>query len=649
MGRGKATLFLRGFVFCIFACVAPAVAPRAESLPRSVLYLDQNDPGEPFAAGISAAFRSTIDAGSENIAIYAENLDLIRSPGDRHEEILKTYLREKYRDRPIGVIVAIGTAALPLMLRARAELWPAVPAIFAGGIPPGTKIPPGVTGLVRGQSLRNSVSLARALKPGLKRIALVGDVPRPLNVRAGFNEEIPALAAEVEIIDLRGLRMAELRQRVAALPDDTVIYFTTLVYEGDRPAFVSRDALVALTEGANRPIIVDLESHVGTGTVGGLVADPRPMGREAGRLARRILGGENASNIPVVTGDFVRPVFDWRQLQRWGISESNLPAGSEVRFREPTAWEQYHWQIMLIAAALLLQTGLIIGLFHEHRQRRAAEAEARRRLSELAQVNRKATAGELSASIAHEINQPLTAMVANGNAGLRWLSKPVPDLSEARTAFTRIVNDGHRASDTVRSIRAMFKKEEDARGPLDVNALIHDIVLLTHAQADDHRIRVHTQLMDRLPHIAANRVQLQQVILNLVMNGIEAMSSVIDRPRDLRISTATHDSRGVVVTVADSGTGIDPQNSERIFDAFFTTKSNGMGMGLSICRSIVEAHGGRMSVSPAHPHGSVFQVFLPLGKAGWHDDQESANGKSGSGVRREHVRIGDIGRTTDGG
>lgn len=144
---GKATRSLRGFVVCVLACVAPAVAPRADSLPRSVLYLDQNDPGEPFAAGISAAFRSTIDAASESIAIYAENLDLIRSPGERHEEILKTYLREKYRDRPIRVIVAIGTAALPLMLRARAELWPEVPAIFAGGIPPGTKIPPGVTGL----------------------------------------------------------------------------------------------------------------------------------------------------------------------------------------------------------------------------------------------------------------------------------------------------------------------------------------------------------------------------------------------------------------------------------------------------------------------------------------------------------------------
>ena len=174
---------------------------------------------------------------------------------------------------------------------------------------------------------------------------------------------------------------------------------------------------------------------------------------------------------------------------------------------------------MLIAAALLLQTGLIIGLFHEHRQRRAAEVEARRRISELAHVNRQATAGELSASIAHEINQPLAAIVMNANIGLRWLLKPVTDLGEVQAALTHIVNDGHRASETVGSIRAMFKKEQHARAPLDVNALIHDTLLVTRVQADDQRVTFHTQLMDRLPHIAANRIQLQQVILNLVMNG----------------------------------------------------------------------------------------------------------------------------------
>jgi signal transduction histidine kinase len=601
---------------CLVACIAPALCPGAELLPRSVLYLDQNDPGEPIAVGMSAAFRSTINPGGDaNITIYAENLDLIRSPGPRHQEGLKTYLREKYRDRPIGVIVAMGTMALPFMLRVRAELWSEVPAVFAAGLSAETKIPPGVTGLDRRQTLRATVSLARALMPGVKRIALVGDVPKRIgdDMRARFNEEVPALAAEVETIDLRGLRIAELRQRVAALPDNTVIYFTTMTYEGDKPVYVSRDALVDLSQVANRPIIVDLEGHVDAGVVGGLVADPTPIGRGAARLALRILDGENASNIPVVTGDFVRPIFDARQLQRWGISENNLPPGSEIRFRRPTAWEQYHWQIMLIGAALLLQSGLIIGLFYEHRRRRHAEMDARHRLSELAQVNRSATAGQLSASIAHEINQPLTAIVANGYAVVRLLSNAAPNLGEAQAALKRIINDGHRASEVIGSIRAMFKKDAEARVPVDVNELIRDILALVRGQIDAQQVQLNTQLIDPLPQIVANRVQLQQVILNLVMNAIEAMSSVTDRPRVLRISSEIHNPLGLVVTVEDSGTGIDPQNRERVFDAFFTTKSNGMGMGLSICRSIVEAHGGRLSVSPSQPHGSAFQVVLPVG------------------------------------
>ena len=301
--------FVWRLVVLLIVGLAPS-ASLAEPLPRSVLYLDENDPGLAFAREISAAFRSTVTAGSaERIAVYAENLDLVRSSGPRYEEILKTYLREKYRDRPVGVIVTIGPAALTFMLRARPELWPDVPAIFAS-VDPETAarapIPAGATGLVRRQTLRDLVDVARALMPNLKRIALVGDRLERQNFRRHFQEEIPRLAAEVEIIDLTGLPMAELRKRVATLPEDTVIYFTTLTFDGDRPAYVSRDALVSVAEVANRPIVVDLDSNVGHGSVGGLVADPAPIGRDAARLALRILGGETASNIPVVAGNFAR-------------------------------------------------------------------------------------------------------------------------------------------------------------------------------------------------------------------------------------------------------------------------------------------------------------------------------------------------------
>jgi signal transduction histidine kinase len=488
-----------------------------------------------------------------------------------------------------------------------------VPAVFAAGVRAETKIPRGVTGLDRRQTLRASVNLARALMPGLKRIALAGDVPGSIgdDMRARFNEEIPALAAEVEIIDLRGLRMAELRQRVAALSDDTVTYFTTLTFEGDRPAYVSRDALVALAEVANRPIIVDLETHVGSGSVGGLVADPSPIGRGAAHLALRILAGENASNIPVVTGDFVRPIFDWRQLRRWGISESNLPPGSEIRFRQPTAWEQYHWQIMLVAAALLLQTGMIAGLFYERRRRRVAELEARHRMAELAHINRLATAGELSTSIAHELNQPLAAMAANSSAALRWLAKATPDLDEARAALNRVVGDGQRAGQLIGNIRAMYQKDDQRKTPLDINELIRDVVALLRDQLERHEVAMETELSPAVPQVLGNRVQMQQAILNLIMNAAEAMDTVSDRRRVVRVKTERDAPNDVVITVQDSGPGIDPANVDRIFNAFFTTKAGGMGMGLSICRSIVEAHDGRLWASKGTDHGAVFHIALP--------------------------------------
>ena len=348
-----------------------------EPLPRSVLYLDENDPGLPFAFGISAAFRAALNAGSaEQIAVYVEHLDLVRSSGQRYEEILKTYLREKYRDRPVGVIVTIGPAALTFMLRARSELWPDVPAIFAS-VDPETaaraQIPSGVTGLVRRQTLRDSVNVARALMPNLKRIALVGDRLERQNFRRHFEEEIPSLTAEVEIVDLTGLPMAELRKRVASLPEDTVIYFTTLTFDGDRPAYISRDALVSVAEVANRPIVVDLDNNVGYGSVGGLVADPGPIGRNAARLALRILDGESVSNIPVVTGNFVSPVFDWRELQRWNVSEDRLPPGSEVRFRQPGLWEQYKWYVLAAAAVVVIEAAFIVALLVNRRRLQASE------------------------------------------------------------------------------------------------------------------------------------------------------------------------------------------------------------------------------------------------------------------------------------
>jgi PAS domain S-box-containing protein len=231
--------------------------------------------------------------------------------------------------------------------------------------------------------------------------------------------------------------------------------------------------------------------------------------------------------------------------------------------------------------------------------------------AEVARVTHRMAVGEMTASIVHEINQPLAAIASNASAGLRWLTRATPNLDEARGALDRIVNDSHRASEVIGGIRSMFKKDRHAKVPQDVNKLIREVLTLVRSDAETQQILVRTELFDELPQVPAQLVQLRQVIVNLIMNAVDAMSTVVNRPRVLRVKTEVHELSYLLITVEDSGTGIDPIHIDRIFDPFFTTKSHGMGMGLSICRSIIENHGGRLSVSLGQPYGSIFHVFLP--------------------------------------
>jgi C4-dicarboxylate-specific signal transduction histidine kinase len=237
--------------------------------------------------------------------------------------------------------------------------------------------------------------------------------------------------------------------------------------------------------------------------------------------------------------------------------------------------------------------------------------------AEIARFARLTTMGEMAASIAHEVNQPLAAIVTSGNAGLRWLAHATPDLAEARAALQRVVKDGMRASEIVGGVRAMFKKDGHERAPLNVGDLVVEVLALLDGELQGTQISVQLEPVGEVPRVLASRVQLQQVLLNLMTNAIDGMRTVYERPRLLRIRVGAGAPGSVVVSVEDSGSGIDPNLRARVFDPFFTTKSGGMGLGLSICRSIIEAHGGHVSVSAGDPHGSVFQFALPaLGSDG---------------------------------
>ena len=619
-GSANTAIFIRvrDICFClaawlIFGLWAPAANAdsRVEQVaPRTVLVLDQSTSFRPWPTAIIAGMQSVfrVNPGSP-IALYVEHLDLHRFRGAEYLEDLRRHFSEKYRDRPVDTIITIGPLALEYGMWLRGSLWPTVPVVFAAVPEDSAPNPwPGVTGTTVQMNLANLIKASRMLDPNLKRFAIVGDRLDAHPHYYPFSKEIPAVSQELEFIDLTGLSIRKVRERVATLPDHTTILYIGINADPEG-MYVAADVLPMIAEAANRPIIVDAETYFGTGATGGLIISPEQIGQTAGRLALRIIQGESPSNIPVTRGDLPRPVFDWRELQKWNISENGLPPGSDVRFRQPSGWQQYRSHILATAALFLFQFSLIILLLGEHRRRHSAEIATRNTMSQLAQVNRLATAGELSASIAHEVNQPLTGIVTKANAALRWLAADKPDLEKASAALTQIVSAGHRASNIVTSVRSMLRKDTQEESPVDINKLIWAVLGLVWIDLQKQEIDLDTKLNEQLPLVQGNEIQLQQVLLNLITNAIESMHSV--EQRVLRVKSESGGPDVVHVSIEDTGTGIDHSNLDNIFKPMFTTKATGMGMGLAICRSIVEGHGGRIWISHGHEKGSTFHFSLP--------------------------------------
>jgi signal transduction histidine kinase len=604
---------------CFVASLTVGAASIAAPLPRSILVLNESEMVGPFYRNAYDALRSTVTANSSQpVSIYLEQLDLERFGGIQYEKTLKTHFESKYVDKPIGVIVALGFGALDFVLRMRKEMFASVPVVFAMVDDVALQrlhIPPDVTGRTSTVRFQDFLNSARIVVPDLQRIAIVGDPWEKQTAYRHLQGEIPVTSTALGVIDLVGLPMRELKKRVAVLPERTAIAYTSIFSDGEGITYPPIDALRFIAEVANRPIIVAAETFVGAGGVGGYVLTPAAIGRGAADLALRILSGESASTIPIADGNVVRPIFDWRQMQRWGVSAASLPPGSEIRFRDPTAWEQYKLQILAICAALLLQSALILWLIYERQRRHLAEVQARNSMAELTQLNRLATAGELSAAIAHEVKQPITGMVTMANAAVRWLSRESPDIGRARDLMNKVVAAGHDASEVITNVRGLFGKDTQEKAPCDVNNLIRTVLALVYIDLRKYSIETQINLSEQLPPVIGNAVQLQQVILNLVMNAIESMVSAAE-PRELSITSETKEHNTIHVSIADTGSGIDLAHLSRIFKPMFTTKARGMGMGLAICKSIIESHNGRIWVSAGAPRGSIFHFELPVQRGG---------------------------------
>jgi PAS domain S-box-containing protein len=379
-----------------------------------------------------------------------------------------------------------------------------------------------------------------------------------------------------------------------------------------------------------------------------LLASEAAMSLDNSRLYRELQEGEakirrlvEANIIGVVITEFDGPIIEANDafLDMVGYSRDELRAGrlqwtaltpaewhaatqrSITQIRATGRCDSYEKEFIrkdgsrvpvLIGGAAFEETRTqAVAFVVDLSERKRAEEALQRTQAELAHITRVTTLGELAASIAHEVNQPLAAIVADATASLNWLAAAPPDLDRVRDALDAIVTDGHRAAEVIQRIRQLARKSAPRKDRLDVNSIVRDVEPLVQAELRRHEVALTLDLASGLPPVLGDRVQLQQVLLNLVMNGIEAMAAVTDRPRELLIRSHPHEEAQVLVAVQDTGVGIDPNDVDQLFSAFFTTKPAGMGMGLSISRSIVEAHGGRLWATPNAGHGATFHFALP--------------------------------------
>jgi signal transduction histidine kinase len=598
----------------VSAICLPAQAEQGASRTRYVLVLHQFEPSVPATIDVSRGLSSLLE--QPGIVLLNEYLDQTRFAAGSD---LARWYKTKYAAQPVDLIVAVGGEALQFLLDWRRKLWTGVPIVFCAafnnlGGP--ARLPARVTGVTVRLPVKENLALALQLLPKTRRVAfLSGSSPVDRWLARLFWDAVAAYEDRLLITDLTGMTYEELRERLEALPEDTFAIGLTMLRDGAGRQLPDPTVVQMMSARSRAPLFAPFDTVLGHGIVGGWLLSYEQVGREAAVVARRVLDGESPGSIPVTESAAVRLAFDARELDRWRIPRDRLPVGSEVMFSRPPPFFARLTTLGALGAALLVQAALIGWLLIERRRRRRFERSAREDKARIAHMNRVAIVGQLSATLAHEVNTPLAAMLNYARAARRFLDAPMARLADARASIKALEEQGERARDVVMQMRRALRKDTDDLQTADVSQVVRDGIRLVQSDAREHGVAIEAAFPVAGPQVACHPVALQQVLLNLLLNAIEAVRGQQAERCRVRIDVQVGpDSAGVVVR--DWGPGVPPEQRARLFEPFYTTKCDGLGMGLSISRSIVEAHGGTIRVSSAGGGGTIFHVVLPAATAG---------------------------------
>ena len=583
--------------------------------PSRVLILHSFGPN--FGDLYSQDLRAELDAQlPDRVELYEEWLVSARFTTVQEDNLFVDHLRYLFANHPLDLVITLGAPAANFVQQHREGLFPHTPKLLADveerRVSPAGLAADETTVAVAVDFLTLANGILQVLPKTTNVVVLIGNSPIERYWVEQIRESLQPLSNRFTLIFLNELPFDEVLRRVATLPPQSAILYVLLSpavpgIPGDEGL-----ALAKLHAAANSPIFSYSDAYLGKGIVGGPLLSGRQQSTAIVSAARQILDGMLVGDVKTPPITFGTPQFDVRELTRWHIDKSDLPSNSVIRFVKPSAWDTYRWRILIAVTLLLVQSALIVALVYQRRRRHDAESLARRQLVELAHVNRVSTVGELSASIAHELGQPLGAILANIETADLILSSSSPDVAELKEIVRDIRRDDLRAGEVIARLRRLLKKAPIEMHAIDLNEMIREVIDFLSSQASAQCISLSAQFAQPGRRVRADRIQLQQVVLNLIMNAMDAVKSTQNSRHTIVVRTSVLHHDLAEVSIEDSGPGIPPGKEKEIFEPFYTTKVAGMGMGLSISRTIIESHGGEIRAENRSTGGASFQFTLAL-------------------------------------
>jgi len=596
-------------------CAWPATADHV----KRILVINPAEVLSPNAQMIDHAMYEVFSKSSQKVEILSEHLIRHSEPPGKLEQDAIDLIARKYSDRHIDLIIGRGERALDFIERNGQTIWPDTPAMYYSLSSPDIywrQRPQHISGVFIDYDYAANLALIMQLQPTVRHIIQIVESPHPEEIQQ-LHTKLAALAkakqADLHVDTIGERPLADLLSFVAALPPDTALLAMTIDDDRDGVRYATDEVVRAISEKSSVPLYGMRSSYMGNGVVGGQVINLSEHGREAGQLALQLLKNPNGGPYTQISQK-TRCVLDDRQIRRWGFDLNIIPEDCERPFNTPTLLERNAMQIIAFALMTAVIMLLIFGLQWQRKKRLRADEEANRQRTALAHVARLGSVGELTASIVHEINQPLGAILANADAATMMLNQQSHPDQELRAILADIRDDNLRASLIIQKLRVLLSKRSLESKPVSLNEVINTSRSLLGNLAIKHHVTIATELAEDLPLIMGDSTHLQQVLINLASNAMEAMEAVPPAQRTLSIRTKHNNPSHIQLIVADNGPGIPTNILPNIFESFYTTKPEGMGMGLAIVQTIVDAHSGRIDVFNNPGGGTTFVITFPVAK-----------------------------------